>query len=331
MSRRLLALMPALILVASLGCGGKPPDTKPEPAPTTPAAPPTTPSADPNAPSAELTLTYWQEVGKLQELTARKYAALAEPKPDEVHKLLTAAAKGIDELPTEKVDPDAVTVGKGLAETLRKLAEGKADPAAFASAAGQARTTKATLSTRYYREFPALDSAAAKEPAFRIARDLGRATLAQELARLKEQIAKLDAEIKPVNDKLTEEITTKDKLQGEADSVRAILKEQTEDADLKKLRQEVLDDAVKQVEAQKKVIDKLTKEVNALRTRKGEYDRLAFEVTAVLTEGDPAETEKQPLDGLNRLRVQADRVSEKLDAQKEKEKAPPAPEPVKGK
>lgn len=318
MSRRVLPLL--LLILASLGCGGKPPDTKPEPVPAAPAPTTAAKPADPNAPSGELTLTYWQEVGKIQELTARKYAALADPKPEVVKALLTDAAKGIDELPTEKVDPDTVAVGKGLAEALRKLADKTTDLkdllAFLADAAGKARTTKATLSTRYSREFPALDSATSKDPAFRLVRDLGRPTLAQELARLKGEAAKLETEIKPVNQKLTDEITTRDKLQGEADSVRAILKEQTEDADLKKLRQDVVDDAVKQVEAQKKVIDKLTKEVTALRTRKGEYDRLALEVTAILTEGDPAKTEKQPLDRLDRLRIQADRVSEKLDAQK---------------
>lgn len=323
MPRRLLPLL----FLAAVGCGGKPTEPKPEPVPPAPAAPTTAPKpTDPNAPSAELTLTYWQAVGKVQELTARKYAALADPKPDEVKALLTDAAKAIDGLPTEKVDPDALAVGKGLADELRLRAEAKPTTA---EAAGKASTTKAALAKRHYREFPDLTSAGPKEPAFRIAHDLTRPTLAQELARLKGEIAKFDDAIKPVNQKLTEATTTKDRLQGEADSVRAILKDQTEDADLKKTRQALLDDAVKEVEAQKKVVDELTKQVTALRTRKSEYDRLVLEVTAIQTEGDPAKAEKLPLDRLDRLRVQADKLNEKLDALKEK--ATPAPEPVKGK
>ncbi len=317
MSRRLFL---PLLAIASLGCGGKPtPDTTPEPPP---APPPTTAaklSADPSAPSADRTFDYWAGVAKIQELTARRYAALADPEPDEVHKLLTDAARGIDDLPTEKVDADAVAVGKSLSETLRRFANKSSNEtplfAFLTEAAGRARSAKAAVAAKYGREFADLTSAA-KEPMFRIARDLGRPTLAQELARLKGEMAQLDKEIKPISQQLTDEITTKDKLQGEADSVRAILKEQTEDADLKKLRQEVLDDAVKQVEAQKKVIDKLTKEVNALRAKKSELDRLALEVSGVLIEGEPEKAETLPLDRLDRLRVLADRMTDKIDARK---------------
>lgn len=308
--RRTLPLL--LLVVGSLGCGGTPSaDTKPElppaPAPTTAAKPP----ADPNAPSADRTHTYWQEVGKVQELAARKYAALADPKPDTVNALLTDAAKAIDELATEKVDADAVAVGKAFAAEVRARADGKPAP----TAAGTARTARESLAKKYGREFAEFTSAD-KEPAFRLARDLTRPPLAQELARLKAESAAFDAKIKPVNDMLTQETVTKDKLQGEADSVRSLLKMQTEDVDLKKVREEVLADAVKELEAQKKVIDGLTKEVNALRAQKSELDRLAAEVSAVLAEGDPAKAEKLPLDRLDRLRVQADRVADKLAAQK---------------
>ncbi len=314
MSRRLFLLL----VLAAVGCGGKPsPDTKPTPEPTPAPTTAANPPADPYLRFAVQTCGYWQDLGLIQELTARKYAALADPKPDEVNKLLTAAAKEVEELTTENVDPDALAVGKGLADAMRNLTEAKPDPAKLTAAAGKARTAKATFATRYSTcTFPPLDAAAAKEPAFRLVRDLGRPTLAQELARLKAEAAKFDTEIKPINEKLTEEITTKDKLQGEADSVRAILKNQTEDADLKKLREEVLADAVKQVEAKKKEIDALSKQVNALRAKKGDLDRLAMEVTGVLIEGEPAKAEKLPLDRLDRLRVLADRVSEKLDAQK---------------
>ena len=312
MSRRALPFL--LRFVASVGCGGgKPTAAEAKPEPTT-ATPPTVQQSDPNAPTADRTFAYWEGVAKAQEITARRYAALAEPKPDEVTKLLTDTAKGIDELPAEKVDPDAVAVGKALADGLR--AEKSAATKALADAAGKARTTREALTKKYGREFPALDWPAAKDPAFRLARDLIRPTAAQELARMKGEVAKLDAEIKPLNTKLNEEITTRDRLAGEAESVRTLLKEQTSDADLKKARQQVLDDAVKDLEASKKVIDELTKQVSALRTKRGDFDRLANDLTAILKEGDPEKADAMPLASLERLRTLTERMNEKIDAQK---------------
>lgn len=310
MSRRALPVL--LMLAAAVGCGGgKPtaPEAKPEP---TTAVPPTTAPIDPNAPTADRTYAYWEGVWKAQELTARQYAVLAEPKPDLVKPLLTDAAKRIDDLPTEKVDPDALTVGKAFADGVRP---GDAK-ALTADTASKARTTREALTKKYGREFPALDWTASKDPTFRLARDLARPTTAQEQARMKGEVAKLDAEIKPLNTKLTDEITTRDRLAGEAESVRSILKEQTSDVDLKKAREDVLADAVKQVEAQKKVIDELTKQVNALRTRRGEFDRLAVETGAILTEGDPEKADKMQVYQLDRLRAQTERLYEKLDGLK---------------
>lgn len=310
MSRRALPVL--LMLAAALGCGGgKPttPETQPEP---TTQAPPTTKPVDPNAPSAERTLEYWQGVAKNQELAARRYAALADPKPDAVKPLLATAAKAIDELPTEKVDPDALAVGKAFATALRK-----GDARGFtADAAGKARATRAALASRYRLEFPALDLATAKDPAFHLARDLGRPTLAQESARLKGEVAELDKQMKPISTKLSEETTIKDMLSVEAERVRGILKEQTSDADLKKARQEVVDDAVKQVEAQKKVIDELTKEVTALRTKRNELNQFVVELDGILKEADPEKLDKMPLHQLERLRTQTERVYEKLAAPK---------------
>lgn len=309
MSRRAL---PVLLLLAAVGCGGgqpTAPEAKSEP---TTQAPPTTKPVDPNAPSGEHTFEYWQGVARVQELAARRYAALAEPKPDAVKPLLTDAAKGIDELPTEKVDADALAVGKAFADALRS-----GDSKGFtADAAGKARSTRAALGAKYHREFSSFDLATAKEPAFHLARDMTRPTVAQELARLKGEVAKLDGEIKPISMKLSEETSTRDKLQVEAENVRAILKEQTSDADLKKARQEVLDDAVKQVEAQKKVIDELTKQVTVLRNKRGEWDRLAVEAGAILADGDPAKADKLPTPQLERLRTQTERLYEKLAAKK---------------
>lgn len=315
MSRRLLPLLPALFLVASLGCGGKPPapKTEPTPEPTTPT-PTTTKQVDPNAPSGERTFDYWAGIARAQELTARRYATFAEPKPDEVKALLTAAAKGVDELPTEKVDPDALAVGKALADALR----GGDAKALTADAAGKARTTRTALGIKYSREFPNLDVATAKEPIFRLARDLTRPTGAQEVARLKGEIAALDVEIKALNKELTDETFNRDKLSGEADRVRDILKEQTSDADLKKARQEVLADAVKDLEASKKAIEALTKKLNPLRTKRGDLNQLAVELDGILKEADLEKAEKLPLDKLERLRILAERLNEKIDAQKEK-------------
>lgn len=315
MSRRLRPLLPVLALVASLGCGGKPPEapTEPTPEPTTPA-PPTSKPVDPNAPTGENSFNYWVGIAKLQELAARKYAALAEPKPDEVKAILTDAAKGMDALPTEKVDPDAIAVGKGLTDALR---QGDAK-ALTADAAGKARATLATLDSKYRREFPPLDLAKDKEPTFRISRDLARPTAAQELAKLKREIAALDAEIKVLSKDLSDETFKRDNLSGQVERERDILKEQTSDAELKKVRQAVLDDAVKDLEASKKVIDGLTKKLTPLRTRRGELGQWAAELDGILKEGDPEKADKLPLHKLESLRLQTVRVYEKMAAQKEK-------------
>jgi len=315
MSRRLLPLLPALIFVASLGCGGKPPKATEPAAEPTATAPPTTKPDDPNAPTGENTFNYWAGVAKLQEIAARKYAALAEPKPDEVKAVLTATAKGIDELPTEKVDPDALAVCKALADALRP---GDAK-ALTADAAGKARTTRTALESKYRRDFPALDLAKDKDPAFRLSRDLARPTAAQEAARLKGEIATLDVEIKALSKELSDESFTRDKLSSEADRVRDILKEQTSDVELKKARQEVLADAVKDLEASKKVIDGLTKRLNPLRTKRGELYQLMAELDGILKEGDSETVDKLQLHKLESLRIQTERVNEKIAAQKAKE------------
>jgi hypothetical protein len=313
MSRRVLPVL--LMLVAAVGCGGGQPTTpEPKPEPTT-LAPPTTAAqsqADPNAPSGDRTFEYWQAVARVQELTARRYAALADPKPDAVKPLLADAAKGIDGLPTEKVDPDALAVGKAFADALR---QGDAKPFT-ADAAGKARTTRAALVAKYHRDFPALDLATGKEPAFHLARDLARPTVAQELARLKGEMAELDDLIKPESAELSKETDARNQLSVQADNVRAVLKEQTADADLKKVREEVLADAVRQLEASKKVIDELTKKLSALRTKRGVLNQLAVEAGAILADGDPAKADKLPYHKLEGLRTQTERLYEKLAAQK---------------
>lgn len=317
MSRRLLAFAPVVLLAAAVGCGGPP---KPQPEPTTEAASPTSRPADPsdpNAPNGGSTLDYWQAVGKAQEVAARKYAALAEPKADEVGKLLTEAAKAVDELSAEKVDPDAVAVGKGLADGLRKRAT---DPAAagtpLAAAAGKARKTRGELTARYSREFPPLDTAPGKPAAFRIVADLERPTLAQELARLKAEAAKLDEEAKQVGKELSDENTARDMLQSAAEQLRSLLKDQKEDRELRELRQATLDDTLKDIEAKKKVIEPLVKKRDALRTRKSDLDKLALELTGLLTDGDPAKAATLSADKLELFRQRVDKLAEQLDARK---------------
>ncbi|MCU0704431.1 MAG: hypothetical protein MUF18_10685 [Fimbriiglobus sp.] len=301
------------LAAAALGCGQSTPppatEAKPTPAATTPTVAAT--QADPNAPTADSTFTYWERVYRLQEAAARRHDAATEPKPDVVKELLTATANKIDELPTEKTDPQAIGVGRELAKTLRSAANGGE---AVAEAVGlQARTARTALSTKYGREFPALD--AAKAATFRLLDDIRSGpTLAQGLAKLKSDLTTLDAEIKPVNQQLTAETADHDRLSGEAAAVREILKNQTSDADLKKVREEVLTDAVKQVEAKKKTMAELTKTLTSLRTRRGELERLAFEVGAALKDGAPEKPDTLSVNQWERLRVQADKLREKLAA-----------------
>jgi hypothetical protein len=82
------------------------------------------------------------------------------------------------------------------------------------------------------------------------------------------------------------------------------------------VREAVVADAVKQLDGQKQVIDELTKKLSALRTRRGEWERLAVEAGAILTDGDPAKADKLPAHQLDRLRTQTERLYEKLAAQK---------------
>jgi hypothetical protein len=325
MCRRALPLL--LLVVASLGCGGKPaPETKPEPPPTTPA-PTTAKSSDPNAPTADRTFAYWDGVARIQEVTARRYAALAEPKPDEVGKLLTDAAKQVDDLSAEKVDPDALAVGKGFAEALRTFVTAP-EAVAPADAAAKARTTREAFKTKYGRDFPALDWAAAKAPVFRLVRDLGRPTGTQELARLKGEIAALDEKSKEVGKKLETEVTSRDTLQSAADQLRSRLKDQKEDQQLRDIRQESLNQTLSDIEEKKKAIEPLTKERNALLARRGELDRLAFELAAVLKEHEPEKVDAMPADRRDRLRTQVERLNERIDAARAE---PPPAEPGKGK
>lgn len=323
MSRRLLAFVP-VVLLAAVGCG----PSKPKPEPATESAPPTTskPSdpADPNAPTADRTLDYWNGVAKAQEIAARKYAALAEPKPDEVGKLLTDAAKEIDALPTEKADPEAVAAGKGLADGLRKrVTDPAAGNTALAATVAKARTARAELAKKYAREFSPLDTPPAKPAAFRLVADLERPTAAQEIARLKGEAGKLDEEAKKVGMELANETASRDMLQSAADQLKSLLKDQKEDRELREVRQATLDDTLKDIEAKKKVIEPLAKKRDALRTRKAELDRLALDLAEVLKDGDPEKAATLSADKLELFRQRADKLTERIDAQKGNAPAPP--------
>lgn len=342
MSRRLLLLVPVVLLAAAVGCDLKKPHQPKPDEPTTESAPPTTKPADPNGPSGERTLDYWGQVNRAQEVAARKYAALAEPKADEVAKLLEAAAKVIEDLPTEKVDPDAVAVGQGLAESVRKLAklvekegvvastEVSHDSVAvrleLAEVARKADKSRGELASRYGHEFVSLDAPSAKDTTFRLAADLGRPTTAQELARLKAESAKLDEQYKAAAKEASAEITERDKLQSAVEDLRNRLKEQKEDVELKRTRQEALDFALKDLEDKKKVVTELTKKRDALQTQKGEIDRLANDLAGLLKDGDPEKVAALPAERLEPLRQRADKLTEKIDALKGKDTTPAPPE-----
>ena len=127
----------------------------------------------------------------MQHAASARLRTLEKPAPTDVAKLLTAAAKAVEELPAVGVDPDAIDAAHGLAESLRRLggflqrtlsvengvqatvrillfgdtavfgeqaAEGRALRTFAEDAAAKARKTRAVLSSRYGREFPPLDA-----------------------------------------------------------------------------------------------------------------------------------------------------------------------------
>lgn len=392
MSRRLVTLLPVALLAAAVGC--QPPQAPPAVAPALPTQP-----ANPNAPSAYRTLEYWEGISRAQYFAAGQFAGYDNPKLEDVTKLLVAVAKGVEELPAVGVDPDAIEAAHGVAESMRRLTRflGQSlsaangvqatirllfgDNGAFKElsadtrdlrnfieeSAAKARKTRAVLSSRYGREFPALD-APPKKPAgpnpaqqllatYQLFRDLEQPTAAQELTRLKAEIADMGRQEDSIKNGLAKEIAACEKLDKQtmameaanADEKKNLLAfaESVKDAEANNTKVPVgtskvqmdVDQAKKKLAADTNAYQKrattlaslqtalqtreeskkvLFDQLNQIQSQRRELQAAADEVEVVLRLLDPSKL--RPVDDtkLTELREQIEKLNKKLDVEREK-------------
>jgi hypothetical protein len=352
MPRGLLVLVSLSLLLAAVGC--QPPQAPPAVAPGVPTQP-----ADPNAPSADRTLEYWEGINRAQYYAAGQFAGYENPKLEDVTKLLTAVAKGVEELPAVGVDPDAIEVAHGLAESMRRLARFLEqslstanvvqagirllfnDPGALKEqaadarelrtfiedAAAKARKTRAVLSSRYGREFPALD-APPKKPAgptpaqqllatFQLFRDLEQPTARQELARLRAEIAGIEADESKMKNELAKRIVEKEKLSRELDSLRQAVKGEFV-AERQKALAAKLEVAEKQFEAVAKTVEVLGEQLAALQAQRRDLQTAADELEVELRLLEPSNLKAADNTKLTELREQIEKMNKRLDVEREK-------------
>jgi hypothetical protein len=300
------------------------------------------------------TYEYWGAISRAQEQTIQNYAMRGPANLENVVGLLHALAESVEALSAEGVDPEAIEVGHGIAESMRRLAsflprnlsaaaalpatvrdllfgdmsvfkEQAADARAVRTfieeAAAKAHKMRELLASRYDREFPALDAAPAGPDlprTFRLCQALTAVPPEVELARLRHESAAL----RKAAERVWEELARATGEEADLKRTVAALSEKAErenDPARKKALAADLAARRKLQAAKTDGVAKLQERVRALREQQKAIDanlaELAAALAAVRQKGNDLTTDTNEL---RACREKLEEIQRRLDAEKKK-------------
>jgi hypothetical protein len=312
--------------------------------------------------TGERTYQFWCEANRAQQRQVRIYTTQSKGTREEVVGMLTATAESVEGLPSRGVDADAIEAAHGLAESMRRLASflrqnsgqddavpatvetllfGDAgafkDQAADArqlrsyleESAARARKMRALLSSRYDREFPALEATPTKHlkqptdptiTVFHITRELSKAPPEVELMRLQQEVAALDEAAEDTVSALARARVEENELRREVAALSEKADRENDPARKKALAAE-LDARRKLLAARADVIGTLQQRLSAIQEQKREFQALrtemetSLEALRLLGKGDNVLADPDALRG---IRERMEELQRRLELEEKK-------------